>query len=166
MEHGASVEVAAALDERDTGRELARSPPCDDRRIGALHPLAVRFRDVDRGATESLAPLDHRAVEVRMREGDGGDSPASADRGYRVVVDVSDAVPENVAARRSHEQRALPDAERRGDADSDESGLELALLDPVVHQTKLFETSTRVRNAPFARPRMCAGTSRWRGTNA
>ena len=31
---------------------------------------------------------------------------------------------------------------------------------------KLFEMRTSVRNAPLARPRMCAGTSRCRGTKA
>src|SRR5207253_1466680 len=196
---------------------------------------------------------------------------AGPDQSDGGVVDVTDAIPEDVPIRRPHQQRALSDPERWRDAHPDETGLELAELDAVVHEAelfhrgpgltplshvlalvladravlrrrlagrllhragradvrphsaaagsvrafslspgsfrlysrsgvkyvtatatsadapatakavdelamattnerngaeKLFETSTRVRNAPFARPRMCAGTSRWRGTNA
>src|SRR5207302_1005064 len=74
VQHGASIEVAAALDERDAGRELTRPPPRDDRGVVALHPLAIRGRDVDRRSTERVAPLDHGAVEMRMRERDAADS--------------------------------------------------------------------------------------------
>src|SRR5207237_8795600 len=65
MEHSASVEVAAALDERHAGCELTRPPPCDDRGVVALHPLAIGDRDVYRRSTERVAPLDHRTVEMR-----------------------------------------------------------------------------------------------------
>src|SRR5439155_1739826 len=138
VQHGASIEVAAALDERDAARELTRPPPRDDRGVVALHPLAIRDRDVDRRSTERVAPLDHGAVEMRMRERDAADPALCPDRGDGLVIDVADAVPEDVAVRRPHKQGALPDPERRRHADSDESRLELAQLDPVLHQPKLF----------------------------
>src|SRR2546426_5539686 len=96
VQHGASIEVAAALDERDAGRELTRPPPRDDRGVVALHPLAIRDRDIDRRSTERMAPLDHGAVEMRMRERDAADPALRADPGDGLVIDVADAVPEDV----------------------------------------------------------------------
>src|SRR3954468_8652680 len=104
--------MAAALDERDPRQDLARSAPRHDRRIVTLHPLPIRERDVDRRATEGVAPLDHRPIEVRMRERDRADSALRSDRRDGRVIDVSDAVPENVAIRRSDEDGSLSDAER------------------------------------------------------
>src|SRR6266513_946082 len=114
--------MAAALDEPDPGQHLARSAPCHDRRIVTLHPRPIREWDVHRRSTEGVAPLDHGAVEVRMREGDTADAAPCAYRLDGGVVDVADAVPEDIPVRGPHEKGALPDAQRRLDADADEAG--------------------------------------------
>src|SRR5256885_12632592 len=51
MERRAAIEVTTALNERDTGQQLACPAPGHDRGIVALDPLTIGERDVDRGST-------------------------------------------------------------------------------------------------------------------
>lgn len=72
MQHTAPVEVATALDCRNTRHYLfcAFNPaPCAVR-IGAVQPLGVVGREVH-GACELRGPFEMRRVEVRVRNNDG-----------------------------------------------------------------------------------------------
>src|SRR5207247_11204387 len=100
------------LDEREPRHDLLCPVRLDDRRIIPLDPRAVGGRDPYRAPAERPAPFDHHAVEVRMRECDARDAAHRADRLDALRVDEAEAVPEEVATGRSHEQGALPDADR------------------------------------------------------
>lgn len=72
MQHTAPVEVATALDCRNTRDYLffAFNPvPCAVR-IGAVQPLGVVRREIHR-ACELRGPFEMRRVEVRVRDDDG-----------------------------------------------------------------------------------------------
>jgi len=94
-------------------------PKADDG-VGALDPWSVSFVEMDRGVVEGAAPFDHRAVVVRVRDGDGGDTAESADGADGFFIEETDAIPEDVAVRRLDEERALADGELRLSADANE----------------------------------------------
>ena len=75
---------------------------------------------------EGAAPLHHRRVEVRMRDGDRLEAAEALDQGHGGVIQQRDAVPQDVAVRRADEQRALADGECRLRADADQARLVLA----------------------------------------
>src|SRR3954468_9985136 len=72
------------------------------------------------------------AVEVRLGNRDRGDAAEVTDPLSRGPVEQGDAVPQHVAGRGADQQRALPDPERRGDAEADQVGFLLAHLVGVV----------------------------------
>ena len=90
---------------------------------GAHDPVAVVAVQVDGDAAERLAPVQHRRVVMRMRDGDGRKPAESADQLHRGAVDQADAVPQHVARRRRHQQGALADPELRRGADAEQPGL-------------------------------------------
>ena len=99
-----------------------------DPRGPALDPLLVRPRDVD-GRVERVRPVDVGGVEVRVRHADGGDAAERLDVLAGRVVEHRHAVPQHVALRRLHQERPLPDRDRRLGADPQQARL---LLAPVV----------------------------------
>ena len=109
--------------QRQSGR---RAPwlalPELDRRIGAHYPFRVGGVQVDGHAAEGPAPLDHRRVVVRVRDGDRGRirrwprPPAACRRPAS-----GDAVPQDCCRRGTQEQRPLADGERRLGADPGQS---------------------------------------------
>ena len=107
---------------------ISRSSPfqIDDRLIGSHHPRAIVAVQVDRDAAEGAAPLDHRAIEMRVRDRDRIDAALRLDGTQRCLVDQAHAVPQHVAADASHQQPALADRERRLDADADKARVLLA----------------------------------------
>jgi len=121
MEDLESVEMAGGVDEREPFGEFVRGagPKADDG-VGALDPWSVSFVEMDRGVVEGAAPFDHRAVVVRVRDGDGGDTAESADGADGFFIEETDAIPEDVAVRRLDEERALADGELRLSADANE----------------------------------------------
>jgi len=62
---------------------------------------------------------------MRMGDRDGGDAAETAHDLDRGVIDERDAVPEDVAAWRAQQQRALTDGKLRHRADADQAGLVL-----------------------------------------
>src|SRR5271166_1708593 len=86
----------------------------DDRARAASDPVTIVRVDVDRDVAERFAPLRHRGVEMRMRYRDGGNSTARVDAVDDVGIDERDTVPQDIAVRRCHQQRALTDREMRG----------------------------------------------------
>ncbi len=92
---------------------------------GSLDPLLVRARDEDAGV-ERVGELDVGGVEVRVRHADRVDAAELGDPGARRVIQQRHAVPQDVAARRAHQQRPLPDREGGLHSDADQVGLLLA----------------------------------------
>src|ERR1700736_1752854 len=113
MEDGASFEVAARLDQRQAGEWLDGTLPILDGRVGPHHPLPIRARNVDRRGAEGATPLHADAIEMRVRHRDAMEAAPCADGGDALVIDESDAVPEEVAVGRLDEQRALADTDWR-----------------------------------------------------
>ena len=121
VQHSAAGKMAAAADQRQARRDLALVVlPIDDRLIGPHDPLAIGGVQVDRRAAERSAPLDHGAIEMRVRDRDRIDAALRLDRTQRRLVDQAHAVPQHVAADAFHQQAALADRERRLDADAGE----------------------------------------------
>src|SRR6267378_7686558 len=85
---------------------------------------------------------------MRMRERDARDAAHRPDRIDAVGVDVAEAVPEQVARGRSHEQRTLADPDGGLRADADEARLELAQLDCVTSGRELVEGRPRLAALP------------------
>jgi len=96
MEDRAPLEVAARLDQRQSGQRLERSFPVLDRGIRSHDPLAIGCRNVDRRAGECQAPFDADAVEMRVRHCDAVEPSSLAHRRDAIVVNESQAVPEEV----------------------------------------------------------------------
>ena len=72
MQDRPALEVPAAADQRQpVVQGLGLALPELDRRVGPHDPLPVGGVQVDRHAAEGPAPLDHRRVVVRVRDGDG-----------------------------------------------------------------------------------------------
>ena len=113
VQHGAAGEVHPGVDQRPPGQDLARVAGPELHVVRPGHPLPVGLVHVDRDVAEGPAPLVHRPVEVRVREGDGRQPALGLDRRHQLRVQVAHAVPEHVAARPGHEQGPLPDRERR-----------------------------------------------------
>src|SRR6185503_19465294 len=109
-----------AADQRQAAAELVRlAAPEADGRIRPEHPFALGLVDVDRAA-ERVGPLDHGAVVVRMRDRDHRDPAFVPDAVDELVIEVRDAVPQDVARAALDEQRALTDGERRRAADPED----------------------------------------------
>src|SRR5215831_6821955 len=86
---------------------------------------------------EGAAPLDQRRIKVGMRDSDRPQAAEAVNEGDCGSVDERDAVPQYVAVRRAHEQRALTDGKRRLRADTDQArfvlteGIEMGHSEPV-----------------------------------
>src|SRR5690349_25038063 len=81
---------------------------------------------------ERVCDVDVRCVEMRVRDGYGGDTAEGADSLDRCIVENGHAVPQDVTGRSAHEQRPLTDGDGGSDADTDQVGLLLAELVHVV----------------------------------
>jgi hypothetical protein len=67
---------------------------------------------------ESFSPFDHRRVKMRVRNGNGADAAARVHLGNGVVVEESDAIPEQIPSGRLQEQSTLAYRKFRFGADS------------------------------------------------
>ena len=98
MQDRAALEVPAAANQRQPVAErLGFAVPEDDGLVGPHDPLPVGGVKVDRDAAEGPAPLDHRGVVVRVRDGDGRDAAQRLDRLDHGFVKQRQAVPQDVA---------------------------------------------------------------------
>ncbi len=70
VKHRAASEVAVAADHRRLTQLQSFTVPRVKRRPGFLHPFAVIDVEMDRHAATGLAPLDHRRIEMRVRNHD------------------------------------------------------------------------------------------------
>src|SRR5689334_4562864 len=68
-------------------------------------------------ATEGLRPFIHGRVEMRMRDRDRLQTTHALYKADRRRIERRNAVPENIAAVRADQDRALPDGETGADAD-------------------------------------------------
>ena len=75
---------------------------------------------------ERGAPLEHRAVIMRMRNCDAAQSAEAGNQFDGRVVDQRNAIPKKIAVRRSQEQGPLPDRKFRDGADADQVRFVLA----------------------------------------
>jgi hypothetical protein len=66
-----------------------------------------------------------------MRDGNGGDASNAGEQIDGCLIDQADAVPQHVAARGLHEERALPDRELRHRAYAHQTRLEPAEAVPM-----------------------------------
>jgi hypothetical protein len=99
MQYGAAGEVRARVDQRHAGHDpVGVAGPVLDRRIGPPDPVAICGVDVHR-SVEGPAPLSHRAVEVRMADGDRADPAQLLDPGGDLVIEVAHAIPQHIARR-------------------------------------------------------------------
>src|SRR5213593_819008 len=144
MEHRTAFEMTTGLDEREPRQDFIDSRPRDDRRVVSLDPRTIGRRYPHRAAAERAAPLDHHSVEMWMRERDARDAPDCADRLDARSVDVAEAIPQEIAAGRTHEQRALADADRGLRSDAGQPRFQLAQLDAVTLRRELVECRPRL----------------------
>src|SRR6201999_1044089 len=77
-------------------------------------------------AIEGVRPLNHRRVKMRMRDADRLEAAEGLDRRDRRSIQERDAVPQDVAVRRAHQDRALAKGEGRLRADADDARLVFA----------------------------------------
>src|ERR1700738_4684085 len=113
--------MTPTLNQREPGEWLDNALPVLDGRVGSHHPLAIGCRDVDRRVAESATPFHADAVEMRVRHRDAVQAAPRVDGGDALVIDEAEAVPQEVAARRLDEQRALADTDRRSRAHTGET---------------------------------------------
>ena len=113
----AARKVPAAADQCDAIPKLVRvALPQLDRRPLPHDPFLIGGIEMDRAA-EGFRPFVHRRVEMRMRDRDRFQAPESLDETDRRRIECRNAVPENIAPFRSHQDRALPDGKTGADAD-------------------------------------------------
>ena len=91
-----------------------------------IHCLSAGMQ-MDRHVAEGAAPFHHRGVVVRVRDRDPGEAAERLDDRDRRRVEERDAIPQHVALRGAHQQRALADPEWRDRSDPDQAGLILAV---------------------------------------
>src|SRR5438270_45473 len=139
VEDGAPLEVATALDQRDSGDRGDGIPPVAHRLIGPHDPSPVCLGDEDRGVAEGLAPLDAHAVKMRMRHRDAAQPTSVPNCGEARIVDKAQAVPEDIAGSRLHQQRPLADSNRWIRADPGQSRFEVADVSTPAFRPKLLE---------------------------
>lgn len=144
------------LHELHPGQDLARPAPLDDHGIAPLDPLAIGLRDVDRTVIERATPLDHDAVKVRVRERDARDAAERAHLLDAGGINVAGAVPEQIAARRAHEQCALTDGDGWRHADAVKVALELADLDAMTRRGEFVERRPLLTALPHVLPLVLA----------
>ena len=95
-----AVEMSAGVNEGEAICDLrGGSTPKADGRVGALQPWPIRFVEIDGDVVESVAPLNHRAVIVRMGDRDCGNATELADGIDGDVVEKADAVPKDISGR-------------------------------------------------------------------
>src|SRR5439155_15244807 len=87
-----------------------------DARTFPHHPFPVGGLQKD-FRIETLRPIDHRCVIMRMRNGDGADAPARVYFCDGFIVKECDAIPEQISAGGLQEQCALTDGKFRFGAD-------------------------------------------------
>jgi hypothetical protein len=120
--------VAAAANERYFARERQSiALPQLDGGVGPHDPLPVGGVQMDGNAAEGAAPFHHRGVVMRVGDRDAG-KPAEPlhdlDGGG---IDERDAVPQDIAFGRAHDERALADGKFRHRPDPDQAGLVLLI---------------------------------------
>src|SRR5579864_2687382 len=72
---------------------------------------------------ERMGPFHHGRVEMRVGNGDGIDAAETLDHRHSRVVERSNAIPQNIAVVRAHEQRPLADCECGRGTDADDAPL-------------------------------------------
>src|SRR5438034_4381852 len=110
MQHSAAFEMSAAVDQCEIipERKGCSFPKLNTRsRVRGTHdPFAIgsmqKYLRV-----ETFRPFDHRRVKVRMRNRDRADTAARVHLGNRVVVEESDAIPEQISSGRLQKQSTL-----------------------------------------------------------
>src|SRR4051794_35254907 len=122
MQYGAAIEVSAAVDQ---GHVIPKGTCCSFPKsnvpIVTPYPLTVGRVDIDRRVVECSTPPKHAGVEMRMRNRDGTNPTEMINFGDGGFVDQGNTIPQHIAARRLHQQRALTDREGRFGANSQQT---------------------------------------------
>ncbi len=127
----AAWEVAAKLDHGRPRQNLNRPALVKDAailRVNTVEPLLVLAGEIH-GAVKLARPLEVRAVKVGVRDGNRRQPAAGLDELDRLLVQVSDAVPENVAGAGLDKERALANGELRAGEDGEDAAVGFVLLD-------------------------------------
>ena len=112
MQHRSAREMSATPDQNDILHQFESfAPPELDAVIRLPDPLGIVGVDINRHVPERPAPIDKRRVEMRMRNGDGAKPAKPVDDGNGGVIDQRDAIPQDVAFRRTQQQCALANGE-------------------------------------------------------
>ena len=108
--------------------ERVAAPELDLRSTGACTHARIGLVQQDGHAAQRRAPVDHRGVEVGVRDRDDVDAAARLERrdglGRRRC---SEALPQHVGAGAAHVQRALVDGELGAEAEREDAGVVLEL---------------------------------------
>src|SRR5215469_3469904 len=113
--------MASAASQRHSSRELlAFASPELHVSIGPHYPGAVVGMDVNR-AIESVRPIDHHGVKVRVRNRNRAKSSECLNEFREAIVQQRNAVPEHVTVTPAHQQRTLSDSDLRVNSDADDT---------------------------------------------
>src|SRR5438034_1169240 len=139
MQHGASIKMSAAIDQ---GHAIPKRKRCSfpklNARTFAHDPLTIssvqKYLRI-----KALGPINHCRVKVWMRDCNGAEAAARVDFGSGLIVQESNAVPEQISAGRLQKQCTLPDGKFRFGADPQEAW------------RFLFESVMMIGRQPFQR---------------
>ena len=115
----AAGEMPASAHQKDIVRyAMAVAGPWHDGRMRPGDEGAIVAMQIDRDATERLAPVGDRAIEMRVRDGDRLQAAERADIIDRFAGDQRHAIPHHAAIGLGHQKRALPDRKSRLDGNA------------------------------------------------
>ena len=103
------LEMSAAIDQCQTipQRKCCSFPKSDARTLARHPPLAIgsvqKYLRI-----ESLRPIHHRRVIMRMRDRDGADTAARVELGSGLAVEKRDAIPEQISSVRLQNKALWP----------------------------------------------------------
>src|SRR6266496_3851573 len=164
MQHRAAFKMTAAIDQ---GHAIPKRKRCSfpklnarSRGRGTHDPLTIssvqKYLRI-----KALGPINHCRVKVWMRDCNGAEAAARVDFGSGLIVQESNAVPEQISAGRLQEQCTLPDGKFRFGADPQEAWR--FLFEAVVMISRqLFERRPFLASVTNKLPFIFANGTAWR----
>ncbi len=131
VESGTAGKVAAKFDHISTRKYFqcqATHEPTMAIFIIAIDPLLILFSQID-WAIEFASPLEVRAVEMGVRDGNRLQPASGLDKRNGVRVQQADAVPQDVSCFRFDQDGALANSKLRAGEDGPNATVDVVLLD-------------------------------------
>src|SRR6266496_4173304 len=125
MQHRAAFKMTAAIDQ---GHAIPKRKRCSFPKLNARSRGRGRHDPLTISSVQkylrikALGPINHCRVKVWMRDCNGAEAAARVDFGSGLIVQESNAVPEQISAGRLQEQCTLPDCKFRFGADPEKAG--------------------------------------------